>query len=96
MLTTLTAARADLPLAPRLTAPPIPITFTLGTRDVRAIGLTHARRPPLAVKPAQLGTATDPALHCPLGNGTDAAAWRALQALTAHLKVGIPETGRHT
>ncbi|WP_257033885.1 DUF6177 family protein [Streptomyces sp. Ag109_G2-15] len=34
MLTTLTAASADLTLAPHLTAPPIPITFTLGTRDV--------------------------------------------------------------
>ncbi|MFE1308413.1 DUF6177 family protein [Streptomyces sp. NPDC058755] len=88
MLTTLTAARADLTLRPLLTAPPIPVAFTLGARDVGATGLAHARRPPLAVKPVQLGTARDPALHYPLGDGTDPAAWTALQILTAHLESG--------
>ncbi|MGW2317381.1 DUF6177 family protein [Streptomyces sp. NPDC001680] len=92
MLTTLTAADADLTLAPVLTAPPIPVTFTLGARDTQAIGLTHARRPPLAMKPVQLGTAAEPALHYPLGHGTDADAWKALQTLTAHLKTGTPKT----
>ncbi|MGW4560914.1 DUF6177 family protein [Streptomyces sp. NPDC004561] len=92
MLTTLTAAGADLVLAPVLTAPPIPITFTLGTRDTRSIGLTHARRPPLAMKPVQLGTARDPALHYALGDGTDVTAWTTLQTLTAHLKAGTPGT----
>ncbi|MHB9859063.1 DUF6177 family protein [Streptomyces sp. YIM S03343] len=86
MLTTLTAASADLTLRPLLAAPPIPVTFTLGATDVHATGLTHARRPPLAMKPVQLGTTADPALHYPLGDGSDPAAWTALQTLTAHLK----------
>ncbi|MGW3170993.1 DUF6177 family protein [Streptomyces sp. NPDC001153] len=93
MLTTLTAADADLTLAPVLTSPPIPVTFTLGTRDTQAIGLTHARRPPLTFRPVQLGTATAPALHYSLGDGTDAAAWPVLQTLIAHLKAGTPGTG---
>jgi hypothetical protein len=93
MLTTLTAADADLTLAPVLTSPPIPLTFTLGTRDTQTIGLTHARRPPLMFRPVQLGTATDPALHYSLGDGTDAAAWPVLQTLIAHLKAGTPGTG---
>ncbi|WP_319703020.1 DUF6177 family protein [Streptomyces caniscabiei] len=86
MLTTLRAARADLTLTPRLEAPPIPVSFTLGARDVNAIGLTHARRPPLAPRPRQLGTHTHPALHYLLSDGTDSGAWTALQDLTAHLK----------
>ncbi|QFQ99282.1 hypothetical protein F9278_27580 [Streptomyces phaeolivaceus] len=86
MLTTLRAARADLTLTPRLEAPPIPVSFTLGTRDVNAIGLTHARRPPVALRPRQLGTPAHPALHYILGDGTDADAWTALQHLTTHLK----------
>lgn len=91
MLTTLTAAGADLTVSPVLTAPPAPLTFTLGPTDVGTLGLTHARRPPLPVKPVQLGTASAPALHYPLGDGTDAAAWTALHTLTAHLKAGLPE-----
>ncbi|MEV5988082.1 DUF6177 family protein [Streptomyces sp. NPDC052051] len=86
MLTTLTPAPADLTLRPRLTAPPVPVAFTLGARDVRAIGLAHARRPPVAIRPRQLGTAADPALHYPFGDGTDPAAWTHLTTLTAHLR----------
>ncbi|MFE7837513.1 DUF6177 family protein [Streptomyces sp. NPDC057474] len=86
MLTTLRAALADLTLTPRLEAPPIPVSFTLGARDVNAIGLTHARRPPLAPRPRQLGTHTHPALYYRLGDGTDADAWTVLQHLTTHLK----------
>ncbi|TQE29122.1 hypothetical protein Sipo8835_25230 [Streptomyces ipomoeae] len=86
MLTTLRAARADLTLTPRLEAPPIPVSFTLGARDVNAIGLTHARRPPVALRSRQLGTHGHPALHYLLGDGTDAHAWTALQHLTTHLK----------
>ncbi|KUN00763.1 hypothetical protein AQI95_34030 [Streptomyces yokosukanensis] len=96
MLTTLTKASADLTLTPHLTSPPIPITFTLGTRDVRSTGLTHARRPPLAMKPVQLGTTTAPALHYPLGDGSDSDAWTALQTLTTHLKAGTPEEETRT
>ncbi|MEU6280441.1 DUF6177 family protein [Streptomyces sp. NPDC047028] len=92
MLITLTAAGRDLTLAPVLTAPPVPVSFTLGPRDTLAIGLTHARRPPVTTKPVQLGTAADPALHYGLGDGTDADAWTALQSLTTHLRAGSPRT----
>jgi hypothetical protein len=86
MLTTLRNARADLTLPAHLEAPPLPVTFTLGPRDIRTIGLTHARRPPLATKPRQLGAPNYPALHYPLGDGTDPEAWAALQNLANHLK----------
>ncbi|RZU44569.1 hypothetical protein EV284_2038 [Streptomyces sp. BK022] len=90
MLTTLRRARADLTLPPHLEPAPLPVAFTLGARDVRIIGLTHARRPPLALRPRQLGPATAPALHYPLGDGTEAEAWTALQVLSDHLKAGSP------
>ncbi|MFF9330340.1 DUF6177 family protein [Streptomyces sp. NPDC014776] len=93
MLTTLTAGGTDLTLAPVLTAPPSPLTFTLGPRDIGTIGLTHARRPPLTMKPVRLGAPSAPALHYPLGDGTDPTAWTALQTLTAHLKAGTPTGG---
>ncbi|GAA0924513.1 DUF6177 family protein [Streptomyces thermoalcalitolerans] len=88
MLTTLRAARADLTLPPCLEAPPIPVSFTLGARDVRTTGLDHTRRPPMAVRPRLLGPQSRPALYYPLGDGTDAQAWTALQRLTTHLKAG--------
>ncbi|GAA2520665.1 DUF6177 family protein [Streptomyces longisporus] len=86
MLTTLRNGRTDLTLPAHLEAPPLPVSFTLGPRDVRTVGLTHARRPPLATKPRQLGSSSYPALHYALGDGTDAEAWTALQMLTSHLK----------
>ncbi|MGI5135448.1 DUF6177 family protein [Streptomyces sp. CA-106110] len=86
MLTTLRAAGSDLTLPPRLEAPPVPVSFTLGERDVRAAGLTHARHPPLALHPRPLGPHTRPALHYPLGDGTNSDAWTTLQKLTSHLK----------
>ncbi|MER6424485.1 DUF6177 family protein [Streptomyces sp. NPDC001137] len=86
MLTTLRTARADLTLPAHLEAPPLPVSFTLGPRDVDTIGLTYARRPPLATKPRQLGSPSCPALYYPLGDGTDAAAWTAFQNLAIHLK----------
>ncbi|MEV6382565.1 DUF6177 family protein [Streptomyces sp. NPDC051773] len=86
MLITLRAARADLTLTSRLEAPPIPVSFTLGARDLNAIGLAHARRPPIALRPLQLGTSAHPALHYRLGDGTDADAWTTLNHLTTHLK----------
>ncbi|MGW2339090.1 DUF6177 family protein [Streptomyces sp. NPDC001661] len=86
MLTTLRTARADLTLPPLLTPPPLPVTFTLGASDVRAIGLAYARRPPLAIKPVQLGIAAAPSLHYPLGDGTNSDAWATLHTLTSHLK----------
>jgi len=86
MLTTLRNARADLTLPAHLEAPPLPVSFTLGPRDVRTIGLTHARRPPVAIKPRQLGSASYPALYYPLGDGTNTESWTALQNLSNHLK----------
>lgn len=86
MLTSVRVARADLTTAPRLEGPPIPYAFTLGPDDVLAIGLDHARRPPVEVRPKHLGPAARPALHYPLGDGTDTEAWGRLQQLTAHLK----------
>ncbi|GHI04864.1 hypothetical protein AQI88_24745 [Streptomyces cellostaticus] len=88
MLTTLRHARADLTLPAHLEAPPLPVSFTLGPRDIRTIGLTHARRPPLATKPRQLGSPSCPALHYSLGDGTDAEAWTALRNLANHLRNG--------
>ncbi|MET7903209.1 DUF6177 family protein [Streptomyces sp. NPDC005355] len=86
MLTTLRTAHADLTLPPHLEPPPIPVSFTLGSTDVRAIGLTHSRRPPLALRPRKLGPSTRPALHYPLCDGNDAQAWAALHQLVAHLQ----------
>ena len=87
MFTSVRRARRGLTTPGRLEAPPVPHSFTLGPADVRNIGLTHARRPLLALRPTQLGPAAAPALHHPLGDGTDAAeAWTALRQLTRHLK----------
>ncbi|MEV0093669.1 DUF6177 family protein [Streptomyces sp. NPDC050738] len=85
MLAQLRTARRDLTTPPHLEAPPIPVSFTLGPQSVTAIGLTHARRPPLTLRPIQLGHTNRPALHYPFGNGTNAHAWNDLQQLTAHL-----------
>ncbi|MEV0322090.1 DUF6177 family protein [Streptomyces sp. NPDC050658] len=88
MLTTLRAARRDLTVPPRFEAPPVPLSFTLGPDDVHDIGLTHAGRPPLSLRPVQLGPAARPALHYPLGDGTGGEAWTVLQQLAQHLKAG--------
>ncbi|MET9530935.1 DUF6177 family protein [Streptomyces sp. NPDC006649] len=85
LLASLRVARRDLTVPPRFEKPPVPLSFTLGAADVRAIGLTHARRPPLNLRPVPLGPAARPALHYPLGDGTDARAWTVLQQLSAHL-----------
>ncbi|WP_200307777.1 DUF6177 family protein [Streptomyces adelaidensis] len=86
MLTSVRLGRPDLTTAPRLEGPPIPYAFTLGPDDVHAIGVDHARRPPVEVRPVGLGPATRPALHFPLGEAEDPAAWERLQQLTAHLR----------
>ncbi|MFF6995170.1 DUF6177 family protein [Streptomyces sp. NPDC008313] len=85
MLTSLRAARRDLTAPPRLEAPPVPYTFTLGPADVSAIGVGHARRPPLALSPVPLGPAAAPGLHYPLGDALDPEAWPRFRRLTAHL-----------
>ncbi|MGA4839613.1 DUF6177 family protein [Streptomyces sp. G45] len=86
LLTSLRSARRDLTVPARWEAPPVPLAFTLGPDAVRDIGLTRAQRPPLDVAPARLGPAAAPALHYPLGDGRDPAAWDALRVLTGHLK----------
>jgi hypothetical protein len=75
MLTQLRPARADLTTPPHREAPPVPVAYTLGHDAAR----THTESAP--VHPMKLG----PALHYPLGNGTDQAAWHRLKALAAHL-----------
>ncbi|MFF4588705.1 DUF6177 family protein [Streptomyces sp. NPDC001388] len=86
MLTTVRAARADLTLPPHVEGPPLPVSFTLGSRDVERIGLPRAGRPPIATQPRPLGSPASPALHYPLGDGTDPKAWNALQTLGAYLR----------
>lgn len=90
MLVSVRRAPRDLGTAPVLPAPPVPVAFTLGARDVRGIGLTHARRPPLAARPVALGPASAPALHYPLGDGTDPVALTRLERLATHLRAGMP------
>ncbi|MFI2431345.1 DUF6177 family protein [Streptomyces sp. NPDC018693] len=92
MLATVRAARADLTLPAQLEAPPLPVCFTLGPRDVRQIGLTHALRSPIEAQPRQLGSPANQALHYTLGDGTDPEAWTAFQKLGAHLRTA-PRTG---
>ncbi|GAA2661463.1 DUF6177 family protein [Streptomyces vastus] len=86
MLASLRAARRDLSIPPHFETPPIPVSFTLGSDAVGDIGLAHARRPPLNLTTVQLGPASAPALHYPLGDGTDPHTWDTLQQLTQHLK----------
>ncbi|QDQ13432.1 DUF6177 family protein [Streptomyces spectabilis] len=85
MLVTLHQARADLTVPARLEHPPTPVSFTLGAADVRAVGIDHARRPPLPSRPIPLGPAAAPALHYRFGAGTDPAAWADVDRLTRHL-----------
>ncbi|MFD7000180.1 DUF6177 family protein [Streptomyces mirabilis] len=93
MLTSLRTARRDLTIPPHFETPPIPVSFTLGPESVRDIGRNQALRPPLNLSPTQLGPATEPALHYPLGDGTDPHAWTALQQLTRHLRQAATHRG---
>ncbi|MGW6023339.1 DUF6177 family protein [Streptomyces sp. NPDC055099] len=85
MLATLRSARRDLTVPPRFEAPPIPLSFTLGSSDVAEVGLTHAQHPPQPLRPSHLGSPARPALHYTLGDGTDPTSWTTLQQLTQHL-----------
>ncbi|NBE55061.1 DUF6177 family protein, partial [Streptomyces boluensis] len=86
LLTSLRTARRDLTLPAHLEAPPLPVSFTLGVDRVKEIGLARAGRPPLALKPSRLGPDRRPAMHYPLGDGTDPTAWNDFQTLTQHLR----------
>ncbi|MGW1065008.1 DUF6177 family protein [Streptomyces aureus] len=90
MLTSLRAARRDLTVPPRFEAPPVPHTFTLGPGEVRAVGLAHALSPPLGPTPVRLGPPAGPALHYPIGDGTDPRGWHTFRGLTRHLERGTP------
>ncbi|WP_405887036.1 DUF6177 family protein [Streptomyces longwoodensis] len=86
MLTTLQAGRSDLTFAPGPEAPPVPVSFTLGARDVHSVGLDHAGRPPLPTPPRRLGRPNAPALHYLFADGPGTDPWTQLRRLTEHLE----------
>jgi uncharacterized protein DUF6177 len=53
---------------------------------VAELGISHARNTLPDKAPTQLGPAAGPALHYPLGDGTDPAAWQRLQHINERLK----------
>jgi Family of unknown function (DUF6177) len=85
-LVQLRQGRRDLSAPATFEPPAVPVGFALGAAQVREIGLTFARRPPLPVPPVQLGTAANPGLYYPLGDGTAAEGWTAFEALMRHLR----------
>ncbi|WP_199830910.1 DUF6177 family protein [Streptomyces sp. NBRC 110028] len=88
MLTSLGHGPRDLTIPPHIAAPPNPVALTLGPDTVHEIGTHHAQHPPLNLAPARLGPASRPALHYPLGDGTDDQTWTTLKHLTQHLRTG--------
>ena len=88
MLTSLGHGPRDLTIPPRIGAPPNPVALTLGPDAVHDIGTHHAQHPPLNLTPTQLGFTSRPALHYPLGDGTDDQTWTTLKHLTQHLRTG--------
>ncbi|GEC09778.1 hypothetical protein SSP24_74330 [Streptomyces spinoverrucosus] len=80
MLTHLRLARADLTTPPHHEPPPIPVSFTLGPDAVQSLGHTVAESAP-GIRPRRLGATARPALHYPLGDGADPAAWQLLKRL---------------
>lgn len=94
MISELRAARADLTTPAHYEPPPIPISLTLGPDTVVELGITHVRNALPDHTPTQLGPATRPALHYPLGDGTDPAAWQRLRHINEHLKRGSGAAAR--
>ncbi|MCQ8829472.1 DUF6177 family protein [Streptomyces malaysiensis] len=88
MLTSLRHGPRDLTIAPHIATPPNPVALTLGPDTVHAIGTHHAQHPPLNLTPTQLGPASRPALHYPLGDATNDQTWTTLKHLTQHLRTG--------
>jgi hypothetical protein len=86
LLTSLRTTRRDLTVPPHLEPPPIPVTFTIGYDESKRAGRTRAEHPPLGPTPTRLGPPAQPALHYPLGDGTDPQAWSTFQHLTQHLR----------
>ncbi|MBL1101903.1 DUF6177 family protein [Streptomyces coffeae] len=94
LLACLRPARHDLTTSPHLEAPATPVAFSLGPHETAKIGLSHAMHPPLDLRPRQLGTARRSAVHYPLGDGSDVAAWATFQQLVRHLKTPSAEGRR--
>ncbi|MER7170350.1 DUF6177 family protein [Streptomyces mesophilus] len=84
MLTHVRTGRFDLTAPAHFEPPAIPVSLTLGSDAVRDIGLAQARQAPATS--VEFGPARQPALHYTLGDGTDPAAWHALQRLDQHVK----------
>lgn len=80
------AARRDLTVPAHFEAVPIPVGFAIGPDAVHRTGLEYARRPPIPGAPLPLGPTGRPGLLYPLGDGTTAGAWSALQLLMRHLR----------
>ncbi|MER6075139.1 DUF6177 family protein [Streptomyces sp. NPDC001817] len=94
MISELRAARADLTTPAHYEPPAIPISLTLGPDTVAELGITHARNALPDHTPTQLGPATHPALHYPLGDGTDPTAWQRLRHINEHLERGSRAAAR--
>ncbi|MFI9270239.1 DUF6177 family protein [Kitasatospora sp. NPDC052896] len=81
--------RRDLGVPARFESIPVPLCFALGPDAVQQVGLSHARRPPIAATPRPLGPANRPGLLYPLeghGGGAPGPAWTALEQLLRHLR----------
>ncbi|MEV7506159.1 DUF6177 family protein [Streptomyces sp. NPDC093018] len=89
MIGELRAGRADLTTPAHYEPPPIPVSLTLGPDTVAALGVGHAHKALPDHTPTRLGPTTRPALHYPLGDGTDPTAWRRLRHLDEHLRPQI-------
>lgn len=96
MISELRAARADLTTPAHYEPPPIPVALTLGPDAVADLGISHARNALPDHTPTQLGPAARPALHYPLGDGTDPAAWQRLRHIDEHLQRGSGAAVRPT
>ncbi|WP_405810470.1 MULTISPECIES: DUF6177 family protein [unclassified Streptomyces] len=65
MITTVRPARRDLAVPSHFESPPVPVAFTLGADAVADTTLTHARRPPLPLRPVQHAVAAAAASRHP-------------------------------
>lgn len=81
MITELRAARADLTAPAHYEPPPLPVSVTLGPDASADLGPDPLRTTVTTTAPTRLGPATRPALHYPLGNGTDPSARQRLKQI---------------
>ncbi|MFK0140610.1 DUF6177 family protein [Streptomyces murinus] len=89
MVSELRAGRADLTTPAHYEPPPIPVSLTLGPDTVAALGVGHTPKALPGHTPTRLGPTTRPALHYPLGDGTDPTAWWRIRHLDEHLRPQI-------